>query len=464
MASSSRATYLDEARANLRLALPLIAAQVAAVGMGTVDSIFAGQLGARSLAAVSVGTNVNVLFLVFTLGLLMACSPIVAHKVGGRRSPAEILRFLQRSRRFALLIGVGWMVGLNLAAGPVLRSLHLSDETTDLSIRFVRGLSFSGIGTSLWFAQRFCAEGLGHVRPILWTGFAGLLLNALLDWLLLFGHWGFPALGAPGCGIATSIATITMAGLLALVFDREKVVREAGSLPSPEAADDEVIDSNDEIHELLRLGVPIGLIMLAEAGLFATSALLMAHFGDTAVASYQVAINFASMLFMIPLGIGLATTVRVGHASGGRDLLAARFRGRVGMAMGLLNAASNATIMATLPRAIARLYTADAVIVEQVRGFLLLAALFQFFDGLQVTANGALRGIKDARVPMLVTLVAYWVIGMPVAWLLAFRTPAGPEGLWWGMVAGLGIAAIGLSMRFSRRSAALIAVSSQKMA
>lgn len=460
MDAPSRPPFATEIRANLRLALPLIAAQVAAVGMGTVDSIFAGQLGARSLAAVSVGTNINVLFLVFSLGLLMACSPIVAHKVGARRPVAEVLRFMRRSRRFALLIGLAWMIGLNLAAGPVMKSLHLPDETTGLSIRFVRGLSFSGIGTSLWFAQRFSAEGLGYVRPILWTGFAGLLLNALLDWLLLFGHWGFPALGAPGCGIATSIATIVMAALLALVFDSERVVTQASPAAGGEAAEDEVIDSNDEIHELLRLGVPIGLIMLAEAGLFATSALLMAHFGDTAVASYQVAINFASMLFMIPLGIGLATTVRVGHASGARDPVAARFRGRVGMAMGLINAASNATIMATLPRAIARLYTADLVIIEQVRGFLLLAALFQFFDGLQVTANGALRGIKDTRIPMLVTLVAYWVIGMPVAWTLAFRTPAGPAGLWWGMVAGLGGAAIGLSLRFFQRTRILIAAGS----
>src|SRR5689334_13246941 len=140
MASPSQAQFRDEARANLRLALPLIAAQVAAVGMGTVDSIFAGQLGARSLAAVSVGTNVNVLFLVFSLGLLMACSPIVAHKIGARRPEAEILRFMQRSRRFALLIGIGWMIGLNLAAGPVLRRLNLPEETTALSISFVRGL------------------------------------------------------------------------------------------------------------------------------------------------------------------------------------------------------------------------------------------------------------------------------------------------------------------------------------
>jgi MATE family multidrug resistance protein len=299
---------------------------------------------------------------------------------------------------------------------------------------------------SLWFAQRFCAEGLGSVKPILWTGMAGLALNALLDWLLLFGHWGLPALGVPGCGIATSIATLVMAAILAWQFDGLMPVDDDTSGTKYEA------EESGDIHELLRLGVPIGLILLAEAGLFAVSALLMGHFGDIAVASYQVAINFASLAFMIPLGIGLATTVRVGYASGADDLGAARFRGQVGMAMGLLNAASNATIMATLPSVIAHLYTSDETIAAHVRTFLLLAALFQFFDGLQVTANGALRGLKDTRVPMLVTLVAYWLVGMPVAWMLSFHTSAGPNGLWWGMVAGLGTAALGLSMRFASRT------------
>ena len=201
---------------------------------------------------------------------------------------------------------------------------------------------------------------------------------------------------------------------------------------------------------ILRLGVPIALILTAEAGLFALSALLMTQFGDATVAAYQVAINFASLAFMIPLGVAMATTVRVGQAAGAGAGAAVRFRGLAGMGLGLGNAASNAFIMVVFGTTIAGFYTRDSGIAAQAAHFLWLAAVFQFFDGLQVTANGALRGIKDTRVPMLITLMAYWLCGMPVAWWLAFRAGFGPDGLWWGFTVGLGAAALGLSARFLR--------------
>jgi MATE family multidrug resistance protein len=437
--------FIAEVRANLHLALPLIGAQIATIGMGTIDSIFAGRLGSGPLAAIAVGSNLNMVFLVFSLGVLMACSPIVAHSVGGQRPPGEIACFMRRAQRVALAVGVLWAIGLNLVAAPALTHLNLAPETARVAVEFERWLSLSGIGTSLWFVQRFCAEGVGQTRPILWSGFLGLAVNALLDWLLLFGHWGFPAVGVVGCGIATSVSSFVMAGSLAWMFRRVPRLR-------PFCLADAAARTAEGARDILRLGVPIGLIMLAEAGLFVASALLMAHFGDAVVAAYQVAINFASLLFMIPLGVAMATTVRVGHAAGAGDYAAARHRGQIGMQLGLLNAASNATIMATLPLTIVGLYTKDAEIAARAAGFLLLAALFQFFDGLQVTANGALRGIKDTRMPMVITLIAYWGIGMPVACWLSLRTAVGPDGLWWGMVAGLGTAAAGLSLRFLTRS------------
>lgn len=443
-----------EARANLRLSLPLIAAQIAGVGMGAVDTIFAGRLGPRALAAVAMGFNLNVVFFIFFMGLTMACSPIVAQMMGARRDVADIGCFVRRTRRFALLAGTVWLIGLNLVAAPVLGRLGLDDETVRQSVRFVRLLSGSAYGMCLWFTLRFCAEGLGQTRPIVVAGLAGLAANAVLDWLLLFPHpllnaWGMPLLGAPGCGVATSLSCLLMAGLLMLQFRRVPALREVmiGSASSvPEGAAD-----------ILRLGLPIGLIMVAEAGLFVMVALLMARFGDLTVAAYQVAINFAALVFMIPVGVALATTVRVGHAVGAGDAVGARLRGGVGMMLGVLNAASNALIMLLLGQWIASLYTDDPAIAAQATHFLYLAAIFQFFDGLQVTANGALRGFKDTRWPALITLVAYWLVGLPVAWGLAFTFGMGADGLWWGLTAGLGAAATGLCLRYGRASAVPLA-------
>jgi MATE family multidrug resistance protein len=431
-----------EIRANLKLALPLIAAQLAGVGMGAIDTIFAGRLGAQALAAVAVGVNFNVIFFVVFMGLFMACSPVVAHMVGAGRPQADIGAFIRK----AWIAGAVWVVLLNLSAAPALRQLHLDPQTTDLAITFVRALSGSAFGLSLWFTLRFSAEGLGQVRPILYAGLVGLCCNALLDWLLLFGHFGLPRLGAPGCGVATTVSSLAMAGVLQWQFSHRRGLREVMRASANGAG------CAEGVREILRIGMPIGLILLAEAGLFVAAAMLMAQFGDTTVAAYQVAINFAAMVFMIPVGVALATTVRVGHAAGAGEHRAARFRGFVGMGLGLGNAASNSLIMALFGGVIAGFYTEDAGIAAQATYFMLLAAAFQFFDGLQATANGALRGVKDTRLPMLINLVSYWLVGMPVAMWLAFRAGMGPGGLWWGLTAGLGAASIGLSLRYWLRT------------
>jgi MATE family multidrug resistance protein len=459
--SSPNANLRAELRANLKLALPLIAAQLAGVGMGTIDTVFAGRLGPRALAAVAVGVNFNVIYFVLFMGLFMACSPVVAHMVGAGRPPAAIGVFVRRARRFAWLVAVLWLVLVNLTARPALSRLHLEPETAELAVRFVRALSGSAFGMSLWFTLRFAAEGLGQTRPIFYAGLVGLAGNAVLDWLLLFGHFGLPRLGAVGCGVATTISALAMAATLEWQFRHRPGLRELN------AADEVPPAPGEDLREVLRVGLPIGLILLAEAGLFVLAALLMARFGDATVAAYQIAINFAALAFMIPLGVALGTTVRVGHAAGAGERAASRYRGFVGMGMGLGNAASNAAIMALFGGLIAAFYTEDAGIAAQAAHFLLLAAFFQFFDGLQVTANGALRGIKDTRLPMLITLFAYWLVGLPVAWWLAFDAGGsgiGPDGLWWGLTAGLGVAAIGLTLRFAWETRAGAKIRSELMA
>lgn len=441
--------FRTEARAILKLALPLIAAQLAGVGMGTVDTIMAGRLGKEALAAVAVGANLNVVFFVLFMGVLMACSPIVAHRAGAGQADARVGAFAREALLLGLLLSVIWVVVTQLLAAPILAHVGLAPETTQVAVDFLRVYSFAGFGFCAWFVLRYVAEGVGVTRPIFWSGLAGLLGNLLLDWVLMYGKFGFPALGAVGCGWATSISALLMAVVLAAQFPRHAPLRALQLFRR------ERVRLGAQAREVLRLGLPIGLILVAEAGLFVLTAMWMAGFGDTAMAAYQVALNFASVLFMIPLGVGLATTVRVGHAIGAGAPGAAQLRGVTGMKLGVLNAASNASIMILFAPLVSALYTDDEAIALLAVKFLWLAGAFQFFDGLQVTANGALRGIKDTRVPMLITVAAYWLIGMPVAYGLAFHTGLGPAGLWWGLTAGLAVAAFGLSLRFMSKSARL---------
>ena len=441
--------FKAEARANLKLALPLIAAQLAGVGMGTIDTIMSGRLGKEALAAVAAGTNLNVVFFVFFMGLLMACSPIVAHRAGAGQADVRVGAFTREALLLSVGIAAFWVLCAHLIAAPVLLSIGLAPETGQMAAEFMRTLSWSAFGFSAWFVLRFIAEGMGTTKPIFFSGLAGLLCNLLLAWVFMYGKFGVPAMGAVGCGWATTISSLLMALVLAMQYRCHAPLRQIAAFKPlwPRMGRD--------AREIIRLGLPIGFILLAEAGLFVLTAMWMARFGDSIMAAYQIALNFASVLFMIPLGVGLATTVRVGHAMGAGQTVEARFRGSVGMKLGMLNAASNASIMVLLSALIAGLYTNDNEIAAVATHFLWLAAAFQFVDGLQVTANGALRGIKDTRVPMMITIAAYWIFGMPVAHALAFGIALGPSGLWWGLTAGLAVAAAGLSLRFMNKAARL---------
>ncbi len=428
-------------RANLKLALPLIAAQLAGVGMGATDTIMAGRLGPNALAAVAVSVNINVAFFVFFLGIFMAASAIVSQRRGAAAAPESIGAYGRSLLRLALWLGALWCLLLQLVAAPAIHLLDLAPETTALAIPYLRAYAFSSFGMTLWFALRFIAEGLEATRPVMTAGVIGLAVNALFNWWLIFGVGPFPALGVTGSGIATALACLVMAASLAAFYRRHALLKPLRLF----AASEREVGAT---AETLKLGLPIALIILAEAGLFVVVAMLMARLGESTVAAYQIAINFASVVFMIPLGIGFATTVRVGHFAGAGQAAAERYAGWVGMGMGVSNAAFNASVMLIFGGMIAALYTQDTAIAAQAVAFLSLAAVFQLADGLQATANGALRGLKDTRLPMAITLASYWLIGLPVAWWLCFHTPLGANGLWWGLTAGLAAAAVGLTLRF----------------
>ncbi len=438
-----------EARANLRLALPLIAAQLSFVSAGTVDAIFAGRLGANELAAVAVGANAWFMVLVMFMGVAMAISPIVAHRVGAKHSPETIGHFLRGALLMAVALGLIWTLLMRWATEPLLNLLSLDDRTFPMARDYLHALSWASLPFSLCFFLRNGAEGFGQIRVALTAGITGLIVNAGFDWLLMYGHWGLPALGPEGCGWATTIAAWAMVGVFLLSYQHSPVLR---SLNMPRGGWPRL---QRQHLEILRLGMPIAAMLTAEAWLFCIGSLLMARFGAEAIAAHQIAINFAALCFMVPTAIGMATTVRVGQASGAGDLGAAELRGRTGILLGVCFALCSAAFMAFAPGLIVAVYTDVERLAAPATAFLAFAAVFQIFDCVQATSNGALRGIKDSLVPMIITLLAYWCGGLPVAIGLAFWLDIGPTGIWWGFIVGLGLAAIGLSTRFLLRGRGL---------
>lgn len=442
-------TLRAELRANLALALPLLAAQLLFISMGTVDTIVAGRLGAAPLAAVAVGSNLWFMLFVPFWGLFMAVSPIVAQRLGAGRPVAESGLFLRGALVLAAGLGVAWMLALLVLIGPVLDLLNLEPQTRAYAEGYLRAIAPGAPAFALFFALRNAAEGHGQARATLWAGLTGFVVNALLAYGLANGAWGLPALGPRGCGIATALAGIAMVLAFVAMYRWHPALRELRLYGRggwrPGAA----------TWEILRLGGPIALIITAEAWLFLIGALLMARFGTDAVAAHQIAINFASITFMVPMSIGMATTVRVGYAAGAGDIAAARLRGFAGISMGACFALVSASLMALLPGAIVALYTDAAGVAPLAVGFLFFAAVFQIADCVQATSNGALRGIKDTRVPMLITVSAYWLVGLPLAVMLAFETALGPSGIWVGFIAGLAVAALGLSLRFRSKTGSI---------
>ena len=439
-------SFRDEAREYCRLAWPIAAAQISFVSMSAVDTVLAGRLGAAQLAAVAVGANVFFLMFVFFSGLLMAVSPIVAQARGAQRPLAEIGAFLRGALLFALLAGLGWIALLWWVREPVLRLLALDTATQDFARGYMHTLLLAPLPFCLSFVQRNGADAHGLTRLSLVAGVVALGVNTVLAYGLMYGRLGMPEIGPAGAGYATAAGGAAMVLVYALQY-RLTPALHALRLLAPCAW-----PWRAAARQILRLGLPSAAILSAEASLFQIGALLMSRFGGTAMAAHQIAINVASLSFMVPLSIGLAATVRVGLAAGAGDAAAAALRGRVGIVLSVAFALLAASVMALSPQLIARAYTTDAGVARLAASFLAYAAVFQLFDCVQATANGALRGIKDTRGPMLITVAAYWIVGLPLAVALAYYSPVGPAGIWCGFIGGLSIAAFGLSWRFLSRT------------
>ncbi|MBC7790837.1 MAG: MATE family efflux transporter [Anaerolineae bacterium] len=419
------------------LALPLVTVQVGLMAMGVVDTIMVGRISPTALAAVALGNLYFYVLAIFGMGTLMVLDPVVAQAVGAGDKPA-VSRAMQRGLLIAAV--------LSLVIGPLLATagwtLTVFGQPTDV-VPIAADFAISCIpGTFPFFvfvALRQTLQALGKLRAIVITVIGGNVANICLNYLLIYGKFGAPELGAVGSGWASSISRILM--VVALVWMAWPTLRPV-LLPFHR----DVV----RVRPLLRmlgLGAPIGGQHVLEYAAFAFVALLMGWLGTNQVAAHQVAINLASLTFMVPLGIGSAAAVLVGRAAGRNDAAGAQRSAVAALACGTGFMCITAVVFLAAPELLASIYTHDVGVLRTAILLIPVAGVFQVFDGLQIVATGVLRGLGDTRTPFIVSMVAYWFIGIPISFFLGFRTNAGPAGLWWGFVAGLATVAVCLLLR-----------------
>lgn len=427
----------------LGLALPLLGAQLAQTGMGVVDTIMAGRLSATDLAAVSVGTSIFAPLMLLITGTLLATTPSVAQHVGGKRYQALANVVQQASWLGLLMVILGALLMAN--AMPVFQMMGVSGLVSERAQGYLWAL-IPGLPALAFFQILRClCEGLNHTRPVLLISLFGLLVNIPANYVLIYGELGFPQLGAQGCGFATSLSFWSMALLAAIYVHRAKSFNAFGIFhrwQPPHWRD---------IGELAWIGLPIGAAIFVEASLFTTIALFVGGLGDRVVAGHQIALNFTTILFMLPLSLSMALTVLVGQPLGAKRPQEAQAVAWHGVQLSLLVALISALIIGIGAPYVVRLYTLNTEVQTLASSLLYLAVIYQLSDALQVSAAGALRGYKDTRVVMLLTVPCYWLIGLGIGHILATGgigiAPQGVHGYWYGLIAGLTCAAIALLFR-----------------
>jgi multidrug resistance protein, MATE family len=442
--------HLAEIRRTLQLALPVMVGQFAVFSMSFVDTVMSGRLPERdvALAALGIGGAVWSSMLMFVLGTLMVVQPSVA-QLDGALKKREAASQTRQALWIALALAVPFFT-LCFFSQPLLQAFRIDPVIVPTAAAYLRAVSFGAPGLCLVLLLRFFSEGTGHTRPTMLYGVVGALLNIPLNYVLMFGKLGLPALGTVGCGIATSIV-IWLQFLMLFFYIRTHRHYEPFELMS------HIERPNwPEIWGLLKVGVPIAVAIFVEGSLFVMAALLIGRLGPVPAAAHLIAINFAALMFMIPVGLSSAVSIRVGNALGRADPQAARYAGLIGVLIILAIQTFSASMMFLFPEAIVALYTRDLTIAPLAVSLLLYAAIFQYPDGLQIVASGALRGYKDTRRPVLYMIVAFWLVGLTLGYHLTFAREMGPAGMWVGMIAGLSVASVLLLRRFNRTSKALM--------
>ena len=458
-ASQGRGAWPAELRATLALAWPLILANVTQQAIQATDVLLMGRLGATQLAAATLALNMTFTFNLLLLGLLIASSPLMATALGQRFNAVRDVRRTFRAGLWILIIGLPpyWLLLWHI--GALMRVLGQAPELASQGQTFLRAYMWSAAPWLLFQLLRNFVSALERPRVILWLSLAGIALNALLSWSLIWGHFGLPALGLLGGGVGSTLTWLILCGALMVVATRDRRFRRFYLFGRFWRFD------RERTAAMVRLGWPIGVTMALEMGVFALAAYFMGWIGAPAVAAHAVALQIAALTFMVPLGLGQAATVRVGLALGRRDEHGIARAGWTSWVAGVGFMGAMALVMWSIPRPLITLFLTDApanaAVIALAVSFLKVAAAFQLVDGAQVIGAGMLRGLHDTRWPLVFALVGYWVVGLGIGAWLAFGRDWKGVGIWVGLASGLAaVAALMLARWVLRHRLGLIRAAS----
>ncbi|MBD2498552.1 MATE family efflux transporter [Nostoc sp. FACHB-280] len=448
--NTRRIRLIAEVQQCLLLAVPLAAAQIAESATVFVDTVMMGWLGSQSIASGGLGASIFIFFLLITTATLSAVSPLVAEAYGAGK-PEQVGYIVRQGLGISLLLGIPITV-LLWHGGTLLVLLGQNTNTATLAQTYLRAIAW-GLIPGLGFAVlRSFLAAISQPQLVMVTIVLGTLLNFIANYVLMFGKLGLPVMGLAGIGWASTLSLWSM--FLALVIyiltqHRFAVYKIFQLSPNYNFTQQQ----RRILWQIFQVGLPIGGLMAVEAGFFTVVMFIMGKLGTTALAAHQIALQTASMSYQIALGISLATTIRIGQLLGEQKVAVARLAGYVGIALGALSMTITGIIFWLVPQLVVSLYldinnpNNQDVVILAVK-LLAVAAIFQIVDGIQITAAGALRGLKDTRIPMLIGIVAYWCIGLVIGYTLGIWFNYGPIGLWCGLAIALAIAATVLTVRF----------------
>ena len=438
--------FTREARSTLVLAVPIMAGQLSQMLMGVADSIMVGHVGVVPLAASSFANSLLAVPFLFGIGLLQCISvrAAEAHGAGDRRETGEVLR---HGLALSILAGLVMIVLVALVA----TQLHRFGQPPEVAASARNFLLLCGASLLPMFmamSLRQFSEALNHPWPPMVIMLGSVLLNVGLNWIFIYGHLGSPALGLDGAGLSTLISRVV--ALVAIFLYVLRARRFGDALPAGWLR----ALHWERLRSLLRIGLPTAGQLLLEVSAFTLAAIMMGWLGTVPLAAHQIALTCCATAFMFPLGIAMATTIRIGQALGANAAARVRSIGMSSFALSSAVMVLSAAVFTFLGGPIAHAFVDDPSVTQLAARLLIVAALFQIFDGLQVVAAGALRGLSDAAMPMLICLFAYWLVFVPFAYVASFHFHAGPFGIWAGLALALGIAAVLLMVRFAQKSAA----------
>lgn len=436
------APYLNKI---LTLSYPIVIGQLGIVLMGVADVVMIGRLDSTNLAAAGVANSIYFLITILGIGTLTAISPLVAKAKG--ETHYEVCGILFRKGLLAAVYLSVFICVVVFFLSDNFESFGQNQEVTSLAKTFLNILNLSTLPLLLFFAAKQFSDGLSYTTPSAVISMAALLLNIFLNWLLIYGNWGMPRLGLAGAGYATLIARIAMAiAMIAYVYYRKQY---------KDFLKGKAKHAGKYLLDIFRVGLPSGFQYFFEIGAFSSAAIIIGWIGKNALAAHHIAISLASVTYMVATGISAAGSIAVGDALGRKNRHDIIHSGKAALFIGTLFMAGTALVFVSFNHMIVGLYIDDALVAAITSNLIYIAAMFQLSDGIQCVGLGILRGMADTKIPTLVTIVAYWVIGIPLGYYLAFSAGLGTYGIWYGLSAGLAFSATMLTIRFLKESKTL---------